>query len=66
MCEMRAGNGVDGTAFTAIAAVGAAARDELLAPETHASGAAGSRLNEDVDFVDEHSESGICNLRTTI
>ena len=52
--DVGAGNREDGTAFASIAAVGAAARDELLAPEAHAAGAAVPGLYEDVDFVDEH------------
>ena len=51
---MRAGDGVDGSALAAVTAVGAAARDELLAAEAHAAGAARAGLYEDVDFVDEH------------
>ena len=52
--DVGAGDGVDGTALASVAAVGAAARDELLAPEAHAAGAAVAGLYEDVDFVDEH------------
>ncbi len=52
--DVRAGDGVDGPALASVAAVRAAARDELLAPEAHAAGAAVSGFYEDVDFVDEH------------
>ena len=51
---MRAGDDVDGAAVAAVAAVGAAARDELLAAEAQAAGAAVRRPHEDVDLVDEH------------
>ena len=53
--DVRAGDHVDGAALASVAAVGAAARNELLAPEAHAAGAAVAGLYEDVDFVDEHS-----------
>ena len=52
--DVGAGNGKDGTALASVTTVGAAARNELLAPEAHAAGAAVSGLYEDVDFVDEH------------
>ena len=52
--DMGAGDGVDGPALASVAAVRTAARDELLAPEAHAAGAAVPGLYEDVDFVDEH------------
>jgi hypothetical protein len=52
--HVRAGDGVDGTTFSSVTAVGAAARNELFAPETDRAGPAGTSLNEDVDFVDEH------------
>jgi hypothetical protein len=54
--DVGAGNGKNGTALASVATVGAAARNELLAPEAHAAGAAVSGLYEDVDFVDEHGE----------
>src|SRR6185369_6632439 len=43
-----------GAAIASVAAVGAAAGDELLATEAHAPGAAVAALHEDVDLVDEH------------
>ena len=52
--DVGAGDGVDGAALASVAAVRTAARDELLAPEAHAAGAAVPGLYEDVDFVDEH------------
>ena len=52
--DVGAGDSVDGPALASVAAVGTAARDELLAPEAHGAGAAVPGLYEDVDFVDEH------------
>ena len=52
--EVRAGDEVDRAAVAAVAAVRAAARDELLAAEAHAAAAAVARRDVDVDFVDEH------------
>src|SRR5687767_12025575 len=52
--DVRAGDGIDRAAFASVAAIGAATRNELLAPEAHAAGAAVPGLYEDVDFVDEH------------
>ena len=48
------GDDEDRAAAAAVAAVRAAARDELFAPEAQAAAAAGARLNVNVDFVDEH------------
>ena len=48
------GDEVDRAAGAAIAAVGTAARHELLAAEAQAAGAAMPRLDVDVDVVDEH------------
>ena len=52
---VRVGDQVDRSAGAAIAAVGTAARDELLAAEAEAAAAAVPRLDVDVDFVNEHS-----------
>ena len=49
-----AGDDVDRAAVAAVAAVGAAARDELLAAEAQAAVAAVAGSDVDVDFVDEH------------
>ena len=43
----------DVAALAAVAAVGAAELDELLAPERHRPGAAGARLHEDLGLVEE-------------
>jgi len=51
---MRRGDRVDRTPVATIAAVGAATRNELLAPEAAGTGTAVPCLYEDVDFVDEH------------
>ena len=48
------GDDVDGAAEAAVAAVGTAARDELLAPETETAAAAVAGGDMDVDLVDEH------------
>ena len=52
--DVGAGDGIHGTALASVPAVGAAAGNELLAPEAHAAGAAVAGFYEDVDFVDEH------------
>ena len=52
--ERRIGLEEDRATVTAVAAVGTAARDELLAPEGDAAGAPIAALDEDVDLVDEH------------
>ena len=49
------GDDVDGAAVAAVAAVGPAARDELLAAEAQAAVAAVAGGDVDVDFVDEHA-----------
>ena len=54
---MAIGDDVDGAAVAAVAAVGAAARDELLAAEAEAAVAAVAGGDVDVDFVDEHQAS---------
>jgi hypothetical protein len=46
---------VDRAAAAAVAAIGAAARDELLAAETEAAVASVSGHDLDVDVVDEHA-----------
>ena len=51
---MRVGDEIDGAAGAAVAAVGSAARDELLAAEAQRAAAAVAGLDVDVDFVDEH------------
>ena len=43
----------DVAALAAVAAVGAAELDELLAPERHRAGAAGARLHENLGLVEE-------------
>ena len=48
------GDDEDGAAVAAVAAVGPAARDELLAPEAETAAAAVAGRDVDVDFVDEH------------
>ena len=56
------GGDVDRATTAAVAAVGSAARDVLLSPETEAAVAAGTGGHVDVDFVDEHrriQDSGI-------
>ena len=50
---MRIGHRVDRAADAAVAAVGTAARNELLTAETERPAAAVTCLNVDVDFVDE-------------
>ena len=45
---------VDRTAGAAVAAVRAAARHELLAPEAHGAAAAVAGGDMDIDFVDKH------------
>src|SRR5262245_20981711 len=45
----------DTAAVTAVAAVGAAVRHELLAAEADAAGASVAPLDEDIDLVDEHA-----------
>src|SRR5207237_4853919 len=52
--QRRIGLEEDRAALTAVAPVGAAARDELFATEADAAGAAVAALDEDVDLVDEH------------
>jgi hypothetical protein len=54
---------VDRTACAAVAAIGSAARHELLAAKTQAAIATGSGCDVDVDFVDKHRNqvSGIGN-----
>ena len=49
---------VDRTAGAAVAAIGAAARHELLAPEAHGAAAAVPGGDVDIDFVDEHNLPG--------
>ena len=58
---VRIGDEIDRAALAAVAAVGAAARDELLAPEAEGAAAAVAGVDVDVDFVDEHGDrrSGI-------
>jgi hypothetical protein len=51
---MRIGDEIDGAAFAAVAAVGSAAGDELLASEAERTGAAVTGGDVDVDFVNEH------------
>ena len=53
---MRIGDGVHGAADAAVAAVGSAARNELLTAEAERPAAAVPCLNVDVDFVDELHE----------
>ena len=48
------GDDVDGAAEAAVAAVGTAARDELLAPETQTAAAAVAGGDMDVHLIDEH------------
>ena len=55
--DVRARNGKDGASLASVATVRAAARNELLAPETHRAATAVAGLYEDVDFVDEHHQS---------
>ena len=50
----RSGDDEDGAASAAVAAVGAAAGDELLATEAETAPAAVAGGHVDVDFVDEH------------
>ena len=50
---MRIGDRVHGAADAAVAAVGPAARNELLTAEAERPAAAVTGLNVDVDFVDE-------------
>ena len=52
--EVGAGHHVDRAAVAAVAAVGPAARDELLAPEAHGAASAVARRDLDVYFVNEH------------
>ena len=52
---VRIGDEVDRAAGAAVAAVGTAARHELLAAEAQAAGAAMPRLHHDLDVVYEHS-----------
>ncbi len=56
--DVGAGNDVDRPAVPAVAAAGAAARDELLAAEREAALSAVARFDVDVDFVDEHLLEG--------
>ena len=51
----------DVPALAAVAAVGSAELDELLAPEAHGSGAAGAGAHEDLGLVEE--VHGACRLR---
>jgi hypothetical protein len=51
---MGIGDEVDRSALAAVAAVGTAARNELLAAEADRTATAVSGLDVDVDFVDEH------------
>ncbi len=55
---------VDRTAGAAIAAIGAAARHELLAPEAHGAPAAMPGGDVDIDFVDEHYFRGTASPGT--
>ena len=52
--EVRRGDEVDRAAPAAVAAVGTAARHELLATEAHAAVATVTGGRDDVDFIDEH------------
>ena len=52
--EIRCGGEVDRAAPATVAAVGTAARHELLATEAHAAVAAVTGDRDDVDFIDEH------------
>ena len=51
---VRIGDEIDRAALAAVAAIGTAARDELLAAEAERAAAAVAGLDVDVDFVDEH------------
>ena len=55
---VRAGDDVDRSAVAAVAAARPAARDELLAAERQTSASAVPGRDVNVDFVDEHKESG--------
>ena len=52
--EMRAGDEVHRSARSAVAAIGPAARYELLTAEAHGSASAGAGFDLDLDFVDKH------------
>ena len=55
---VRAGDDVDRAAVAAVAAARAAARHELLAAERQTSASAIACRDVNVDFVNEHTESG--------
>ena len=52
--QVAARDHVHGAAVAAVAAVGTAARDELLAPEARGASPAVAGGNLDLDFVNEH------------
>ena len=53
---MRAADQIDRAASASVSAARTSARDELLPAERHAPVAAATRLNVNIDFVDEHEE----------
>ena len=55
---VRTGDDEDRAAVPAVTAAGTAARDELLAAERQASASAIACRDVNVDFVNEHRESG--------
>ena len=54
---------IDAAAVAAVAAVRAAARDELLAPKAHAAAAAGTGLDANVGFIDEFHDGSTRELK---
>src|SRR6185503_3487422 len=57
--EIGARDQVDAAAVTAVAAIGTAARDELLAAKAHGATAAMAGRDVNLDLVDEHVSAGL-------